>query len=90
VVTPDSVNAWLGRRWLVYLGAVSYPVYLLHEPVVWCLTPICQRFAVGLPLALLLFLATCALVIPLSALTHRFVEQPFITWGKKLALARMS
>jgi peptidoglycan/LPS O-acetylase OafA/YrhL len=84
VVSPRIANKWLGGRWVVYLGAISYPLYLLHEPIVWFLLPYLRDVAGGISLALILFAATCLIVIPLSALTHRFIEQPVIAWGKKL------
>ena len=73
---------------LRYLGAISYPLYLLNEPV--------QR---GLALALgpalwghpvlfsILFLANSIVIsVALAALLHHTVELPFMSRSKKLLL----
>jgi peptidoglycan/LPS O-acetylase OafA/YrhL len=87
-IRPEATNKLVGAPWFVYLGAISYPLYLLHEPVVHFIVPTLRQFAEGAQLALVVFLATCVIAIPLSAIVHRFVEQPVIAWGKIIASRR--
>lgn len=72
-----------------YLGKVSYSVYLTHTTLIFFLTPVYQRiYELGASLTLGFLgslLVTFAVVLPVSALTYRFVEEPGIRLGKKLA-----
>jgi len=80
---------WLLRkrripRWATHLGAISFSVYLLH-PV---LLMISDMFGAtpddDSPLRLGIFLAV---LIALSTLTYRYVEQPFQRFGRRFARA---
>jgi peptidoglycan/LPS O-acetylase OafA/YrhL len=62
---------------LVWLGTVSYSVYLLHSPL---------RSLVPLwPNRLFSFLAALALTLIASTVTYRLIEEPFMALGKKIA-----
>jgi peptidoglycan/LPS O-acetylase OafA/YrhL len=63
---------------LVWLGTVSYSVYLLHSPL---------RSLVPLwPNRVFSFLAVLVVTLIASAVTYRLIEEPFIGLGKKIAL----
>jgi peptidoglycan/LPS O-acetylase OafA/YrhL len=65
-------------KFLVWLGAVSYSVYLLHSPL---------RSLVPLwPNRLFSFLVILLLTLITSAVTYWLIEEPFIALGKKVAL----
>jgi peptidoglycan/LPS O-acetylase OafA/YrhL len=73
-----ACRGWLCRypRWLVWVGTVSYSLYLLHCPIIWAVPP------VGPPLAAV---ATwLAVALALAALAYRWVEAPGITLGRRL------
>lgn len=57
----------LGSRVAVYLGKSSYAMYILHVPLLWWYS----RWVHGLPGALYV-----GLVIAVSALVYRFIEEP--------------
>jgi peptidoglycan/LPS O-acetylase OafA/YrhL len=65
--------AWLGHRVFVFLGTISYPLYLLHENIGWAL----QRTWLAMGWS---FYATVAGAIGVSVLlawaVHRAVELP--------------
>jgi peptidoglycan/LPS O-acetylase OafA/YrhL len=61
----------LSSETVVYLGKSSYAMYILHVPVLWWYLRWTRSFSVGLYLAL---------VIGLSALVYRFVEEPANRW----------
>jgi peptidoglycan/LPS O-acetylase OafA/YrhL len=63
-------------RFFAWLGAISYSVYLLH-PTVASAVPIWSHRSFS-------FLATLILALSVATLTYRFVEQPFIAFGKRL------
>ena len=85
--------AWL--RWerpsLIYLGAISYSVYLLHEVVI---VAIYTRLSEGLPLfgASGPFWAWCLFVlaatIGAASAVYRWVEAPAIAQGKRWTARR--
>jgi len=64
---------WLAQRWLLWLGAVSYPLYLVHENLGYAL--IARLEAVGAPPALALAMALGA-ALAVAHLVQRTVEQP--------------
>ncbi|MBN1093812.1 acyltransferase [Blastococcus sp. TML/M2B] len=72
-------------RWprpLVYLGTISYSVYLLHALVLLLVLPPVP----GGPWAN--FAALLAITLVASALTYRFVERPGIALGRRVVAAR--
>ena len=77
----------LGGRLFVWLGAISYPLYLLHENIGWSLM-LQLTGTLGLPADLAL-VVTLALVLALSDLVSRLVERPAMAmirrWYKRRA-----
>ncbi len=72
--------------YLVYLGTISYSIYLLH-PIVFTLV---RKAVLQVPalygLHISFYLAICTvLTIIFSALTYKFIEAPANAIGKKLA-----
>ncbi|MEU0154681.1 acyltransferase family protein [Micromonospora fulviviridis] len=77
----------VGWRWLTTAGALTYPLYLLHEYIGWVmiyhLHQVLPDWVTGL-VVVLFFLVV-------SWLVHRFVEKPVSRWmRRKFAAARES
>jgi peptidoglycan/LPS O-acetylase OafA/YrhL len=70
-----SVPAWLRR-----LGTISYSVYLVQALVLLAVP--------ALPSALLTAAVWTALVIGLSEVTYRLVEQPAVRLGRRLVTGK--
>jgi peptidoglycan/LPS O-acetylase OafA/YrhL len=66
---------------LVWLGSVSYSLYLLH-PSMLLLAEYLLR-GLQLPALYAAVLAT-ALTLGIADLSFRYLETPFIQWGKRL------
>ncbi|HWM03768.1 MAG TPA: acyltransferase [Actinophytocola sp.] len=64
---------WVRGRWLVVLGAMTYPLYLLHLDLGGTLLYLWQW---DVPPPLLVVLVTAAMML-LAWLVHRYVERPF-------------
>ena len=64
---------WLGWRPLAWLGAISYPLYLLHENIGFVLLNSLEHASVPTDLAILLVLAAC---LSLAWGVSRFIERP--------------
>ncbi|GAB1512254.1 acyltransferase family protein [Actinophytocola sp. KF-1] len=63
---------WVRGRWLVVLGATSYPLYLLHTDLGG---PLLRRWQWTVPPPLLVVVVSGAMVL-LAWLVHRYVERP--------------
>jgi len=65
--------SWVRGRWLVVVGAMTYPLYLLHLDLGGTLLYLWQW---DVPPMVLVAAVTAAMVL-LAWLVHRYVEQPF-------------
>jgi peptidoglycan/LPS O-acetylase OafA/YrhL len=71
VATLSPLRFW-GRRWMVVAGALTYPLYLVHE--YWGFWVIAEtRTVLGPHVAVLL---AVAISIAMAWLIHRFIERP--------------
>lgn len=76
---------WLGHRGLVALGAISYPLYLLHENIGWCV--ILRLVERGVPIDMAT-LAAVAVALLLATALHKAVEQPALRAIRRAYRAR--
>ncbi|WP_244409340.1 acyltransferase family protein [Streptomyces albofaciens] len=70
--------SWCNWRWLPVAGALTYPLYLLHEYVGW---EIIRSFSARIPHHALLIATVTAMLIA-AHLVHRLVERPVSRWLK--------
>lgn len=82
LIIKGGAGAWINRRWLahpwmVFLGLISYPLYLWHWPILSFL-----RIVEGEVLSAALRAFAVALAALLAWMTFRFVEGP-IRHGKR-------
>lgn len=78
-----SQNAFLRNKWLLYLGKISYGLYVLHEFAHYCamrLLPASTPMQVIKQSALSL-----ALTILLAAASYRWLESPFLRLKERFA-----
>lgn len=78
------------RRWLAWVGARSYAIYLIHVPVYFGLRETSQRLIdahviQAWPPSWLSFLIAIGLTVLLAELNYRWVERPFREYGRRLA-----
>ncbi|WP_241826956.1 acyltransferase family protein [Streptomyces graminilatus] len=69
-------------RWLVWLGTLSYSVYLVHPVLLAVSDHIFGRWRHD---SLGATVAFYGVLLPVCVLTYRYVEVPFQKWGRKLA-----
>jgi len=79
---PTARSSVLGNKYLVFLGEISFGLYLWHLPVQGLISSILPGnwsalLNSGLALAL-----TFALTIPIASLSYYFIERPIMGWGK--------
>ncbi len=82
VQTESPLNRMLSWRPLVFVGKVSYGVYLIH---ILCLNVV-EKFVKQPVLA---YLGTCALAVGIAAVLHFTFEQPLINIGRRLSARAM-
>jgi hypothetical protein len=76
---------WKPPRWLLYLGTISYSLYLIHVPLI-------NTFMAGVyklggesqSIALLSYVLCGILAIVAAALMRRWVEEPAIRWSRRV------
>ncbi|MBW5486457.1 acyltransferase family protein [Streptomyces bambusae] len=72
---------WMRWKWLTVAGALTYPVYLLHQELGWAMI----RWGRDHGIAPFPLLAMClAVILTLAWLVHRFVERPLSGVLKRL------
>jgi peptidoglycan/LPS O-acetylase OafA/YrhL len=74
-------------RAAAWIGLVSYSVYLVHVPLIQLTDPVLAGLGERLrgPVELIAVAAFLAVLLGLSGLCHRFVEQPGQRLGRRLA-----
>lgn len=82
-----AVGMLLGLKghWLKplrWIGGVSYPLYLLHDPIAWMLLVLFSNVGLGMNASGLL---STVIVVFLSWLMHVTIEMPMQNLGKRLA-----
>lgn len=81
------------NRLTSFLGKLSYSVYLIHPSMVFFMAPLYRKIYGAVPDVFTAFTAcfllTMCVVVALSYVTYRFVEEPGIRLGKKLFRAPM-
>jgi peptidoglycan/LPS O-acetylase OafA/YrhL len=82
----------LSSRLIVFLGEISFPLYLVHvTPLLWLryfMQTNSQRFSAAEKSVSLLCWAIGCIVV--ATLLHYFVEKPFHAWGRRWAGERVT
>ncbi len=76
---------WLGNRLFGYLGDISYPLYLVHFPVILAVYGIASDY-LGLPYMVALI---TIITFVLSHVLHKYIEDPAILFGKTLIISKV-
>ncbi|MFL5254248.1 MAG: acyltransferase family protein [Rhodopila sp.] len=86
-----TLHVLLRCRTALWLGAISYPIYLVNEPIQKLLLSTLSRFALGDPLLFNVVWLPLAVGAPIlaSAWLHRWIEMPAMRWRRtSTAIAR--
>ena len=78
-----NVGNLLATAPMVYIGKISYSLYLWHVMVIFGIELIAPGMVPGT--GLVWFLLVSALSVALSTVTYLLVERPSNQWGKTLA-----
>ncbi|GAA2208818.1 hypothetical protein GCM10009850_042760 [Nonomuraea monospora] len=88
-LTFAAAMAWRTRRlpaFLAWLGAISYSLYLVHLPILLILMEVAgeMRWA-PLPYQIGIGLVFLSLLLPVSWLSHHYLERPMQRLGRRLS-----
>lgn len=87
LATKNHMARLLSARWLVWLGDISFGIYLVHFLVIVVVARLMTHFLVSysLPAQMLLMLVpVLAISLGASYFSYRFIEIPFNDLGKSL------
>lgn len=93
IMKPNApISIILRNKILLALGAVSYPLYLSHEVVIWIVVYYLREFGLNNPLELAIIVTLTAVPISfaVSWLIHWLVEDPFNFWAKRYSFGKRS
>ena len=77
---------FLNNRLVLFLGKISYSIYLVHMIVLVLVLYLAYYFHIaGIEAYFFVVSFTMLMTIFLSSVTYYFVEQPFIKLGKKFS-----
>jgi peptidoglycan/LPS O-acetylase OafA/YrhL len=82
------LHSLLNSAPVIYLGRISFGVYLLHWPIVYFMIRTISAVSIisdDLIRATVVFLGTVALTVPIAAILHLVVEKPFMNIGNRIA-----
>ena len=81
VISPKS----LSQRWVSYIGALSFSIYIWHFAVLGVITLILPTsYRSGNFGLLILFTLTAVFSILTSSLSYHLIEKPFVRLGRKI------
>lgn len=81
----QRLNRWLAHPVLLYLGKISYSLFLIHYPVSWIVETIGAAWT-GISPGLALFWLFASLIASIGAahLLYTWVERPGLEWARRL------
>jgi len=85
IISSKSIKKVLSSKNLVRLGSLSFSVYLIHLPILYCFgTYLMRMFKGDIPVVALFLICFCAIII-FSVLFYLFIDRPAIAISNKLA-----
>ncbi|MCH1611564.1 MAG: acyltransferase [Luminiphilus sp.] len=82
---PSPEWQWLQQRWLVWLGHVSFGIYLWHFQVMRVLVLLYPDLWDTPATSLVALLISLPVTLSLATLSYYVIEKPLMGWGKKYA-----
>ena len=82
---PTLEWQWLEQRWLVWLGHVSFGIYLWHFQVMRVLVLVYPDLWDTPAASMLALIISLSATLALAALSYYLIEKPLMNWGKKNA-----
>ena len=83
----DIIRKFVESRQLVFLGDISYSIYLWHILVLWIIPMVLFKLEINSPEmhALINIFFGGPLIVGISYVSYLLIEKPFIKFGKKIS-----
>jgi peptidoglycan/LPS O-acetylase OafA/YrhL len=77
---PDYRIIWLGHPFMVWLGNISFGIYLWHYPILRSMNILDQTIWASPMGSLLALPVVLLLTLPIATMSYRFLERPLMGW----------
>ena len=77
---PGASIRWLNNPAMIWLGNISFGVYLWHYPIMRSMFYLFEDGWGSVPMSVLALPVALLLTLPIATLSYRFIERPLMGW----------
>ena len=77
---PEASIRWLSHPTMIWLGNISFGIYLWHYPIMRGMFYLCKDERTSLLMSVLALPIALLLTLPIATLSYRLIERPLMGW----------
>ena len=80
---PRSGYLFRANKLVLYLGRISYSLYLVHYPILKIIRWLLLHYTEGIPSNFLVPILSALICVPFAEVFYRYIEKPSHLWAKR-------